>query len=461
MIRSKIGFVSLGCPKNLVDTELMMSKLAQHGAVITGQTESSDFVVINTCGFLDPAKQESMDTIKEFVEKKKAREIQGVIVAGCMTERYLELMSETYPEVDAFLKTSEFSKIVETVEEIQSGRNLPRLKLVGEQLQGHSEMSDRVSRMSSGRPYAYVKISEGCNRTCSFCIIPKLRGKHHSRSISGIREEAQSLAQDGVQELILIAQDLTSYGRDLKDGTNLLELLKSLETVKGYSWYRLMYNYPRFFTDELIGFLAQSQKFSGYIDMPFQHISDSVLKSMRRPEKSHEIRSLIQKLREKLPRLSLRTTLMVGYPGETEEDFRSLIDFVRESEFDHFGVFTFYREPDTASYDLPNQVDEGLKKERYAELMNLRRELHIKNSKKWIGSVQDCLVEALVEERAEGYIYRGRHWGQAPEIDGLTYIISDSLLKEGQICEAEIYEGIGEFDFMAESVAQEELQSIK
>ncbi len=346
-MRARVGFVSLGCSKNLVDTEAMIARLQQTDAMVSGNENEADIVVINTCGFLEPAKAESMDTIGEFIARKKRGDLKAVVVAGCMTERYLDLMSKTYPDVDAFIRTGEFSRITDIVNAITEGKS-PRKFLLGEnetpQLSGHSELPDHVERLSMKRPYAYVKIAEGCNRTCSFCIIPKLRGKLHSRSEEGIIEEVKTLVSAGTKEIIFIAQDLTSYGRDRKDGASLLSLIQKLEEISGLEWYRLMYNYPRFFSDELVDALAQSKKFSGYLDIPFQHISDRVLQAMRRPESSSEIKNLIAKLREKIPHLSLRTTLLVGFPGETEDDFDQLMKFVEETGFDHFGVFTYFRE---------------------------------------------------------------------------------------------------------------------
>lgn len=343
-MRPTIGFVSLGCPKNLVDTERMMSLVSAEGAILTGDHSSADIVVINTCGFLEPAKKESMGTIDEFVSLKKKKKIKGVVVTGCMTERYLGLMQETYPQVDAFLQTKDFSKITEVVSKVWEGDRAwlnERRLLRGEQLSGHSELSDFVERSEGKRSFAYVKIAEGCNRTCSFCIIPKLRGRLHSRSIEGVVDEVRQLVENGTREVIFVAQDLTSYGRDR--GQSLLELLRSVDDIEGLKWFRLMYNYPRFFTDELIDFLARSKKFCGYLDIPFQHISDAVLQSMRRPESSAEIKSLIEKLRKSIPDLFLRTTVMVGFPGETDLDFEALKSFTRWAEFDHLGAFTYYR----------------------------------------------------------------------------------------------------------------------
>lgn len=458
MKRLKVGFVSLGCPKNLVDTESMISALAEQKLLVTGDQNEADIVVINTCGFLEPAKQESMDTIGEFIDKKKAGKLEAVVVAGCMTERYLKPMQEAYPDVNAFIRTGEFSKIAEVVQKIQAAEG--RVELHGDeaQLSGHSEIKDFVKRLPVQRPYAYVKISEGCNRVCSFCIIPKLRGKHHSRSIPGVVDEIQQLVDYGTQEVAFIAQDLTSYGRDLSDGTSLLSLLKEVESVEGLYWYRLMYNYPRFFTDELIEFLSTSEKFSGYIDIPFQHAADGILRAMKRPESNQEIRTLIEKFRSRLPRLSLRTTLMVGFPGETEEDFEQLLEFVKEAEFDHMGAFTFYREQNTASYDLPNQVLEEMKQERYARLMELQKQIHKKKLKQQIGEETEAIVDGFDRIAPTGWVYRGRTWRQAPEIDGMTYIYTPEKLEPGDILAVEIEEGIGDYDLKCSAVVDEDVQ---
>ena len=449
MKRYKVGFISLGCPKNLVDTESMMSALSDNSVLITGDETEADIVVINTCGFLEPAKQESMSTIEEFAEKKRAGQLSGLIVAGCMAERYLAPMRERFPEVDQFIRTGEFSKIVPAVEAIQENVRISRESLLGEeipQLQGHSEMKDYVSRLSLQRPYAYVKISEGCNRNCSFCIIPKLRGKHHSRRIPGIVDEIQQLVENGTQEIIFIAQDLTSYGRDFRDGTSLFRLLEEVEKIEGLYWYRLIYNYPRFFSDDLIWLLANSQKFSGYLDIPFQHISASILKAMRRPESPTEILELISKLRSRLPRLSLRTTLMLGFPGETEGDFKELCEFIREVKFDHLGAFTYYRENDTPSFTLSGHVNDDVKQERYERLMILQKEIQKKKLQDQIGLTTEVMIDGIGDRTKEGQMYRGRHWGQAPEIDSLTYVLSNQILPIGSIVPVEIQRSFGDYD---------------
>lgn len=454
-MRPQVGFVSLGCPKNLVDSERMMNLLSKDGVLITGDQSSADVVVINTCGFLDPAKQESMQTIKEFVGLKKKKKLRGVVVTGCMTERYLDLMRQAYPEVDAFLQTKDFSKITDVVWEIARGEKEKlneRQRLLGEvgQLEGHSELTDFVERSAGARSFAYVKIAEGCNRTCSFCIIPKLRGKLHSRSVAGVVDEVQQLVRHGTKEVIFIAQDLTSYGRDRADGASLLSLLKGVETIEGLEWFRLMYNYPRFFTDELIDFLSNSQKFSGYLDIPFQHISDNVLKLMKRPESRKEIYTLVDKLRAKIKNLSLRTTVMVGFPGETEENFDELLAFVREIEFDHLGAFTFWREPNTPSYDLPNQISDEVKAERYSRLMELQQKVQKSKLKKFIGSDLWVRIDGLSEKTRHGQVYIGRHGGQAPEIDGMTYVHSAHPIEIGSLVSVRIAKVMGDYDLFGE-----------
>lgn len=460
MQRPTVGFVSLGCPKNLVDTERMMDILSKDGVVLTGDQTQADIVVINTCGFLESAKNESLQTIEEFVELKSKGALKGVVVAGCMTERYLGMMSEKFPLVDAFIQVREFSKIGGIVQSISSGDKeflRGRLELVGEtpQLTGHSEMNDYVERRAGKRSFAYVKISEGCNRTCSFCIIPKLRGKHHSRSIDGIFDEVKQLVSHGVQEVILIAQDLTSYGRDLGNGTSLLALLQKLEDVDGLKWVRLMYNYPRFFSDELIQFLSQSKKFSGYLDIPFQHISDTVLKKMNRPESSFEIRKLIEKLREKIPGVSLRTTFLVGFPGETEADFEELLNFVEKTEFDHLGVFPYFREAGTPSHDFPDQVFEEVKQDRYSRLMTLQKKIQKRRIRKLLGATLPVIIDAFSEKTKQGYVFQGRHAGQAPDIDGLTYVVSDEPLEVGRIYSVEMAKILGDYDLLGEALEEE------
>jgi len=453
--RSKLGFVSLGCPKNFVDTETMIQQVSDKDFVVTGDQSQADIVVVNTCGFLAPAQKESMDTIGEFIERKRAGGLRAVVVAGCMTERYLDLMRETYPEVDAFIRTGEFSKLVEVVEAIDRGDSEYRLNLVGDvpQLKGHSEITDFVTRMPGKRPFAYVKISEGCNRNCSFCIIPKLRGRLHSRRVEGIVDEVRQLATSGVREVIFIAQDLTSYGRDLQEKKGLLDLLKAVEEVEGLSWYRLMYNYPKFFTDELIDWLAASEKFSGYVDIPLQHISRTVLKNMRRPETPHEIRDLIGKLRSKIPGLSLRTTLLVGFPGETEADFDELLEFIQEAEFDHMGAFPYYRETGTDSADRPDQLTELVKQERYGRLMALQSKIQEEKMERFKGRELQVIVDAPNGLGKAGKLqYLARHAGQAPEVDGLTYLESLQPLEIGSFVDCRVIKAVGSYDLLARAI---------
>ncbi len=457
-MRPTVGFISLGCPKNLVDTERMMDIVSRDSdAILTGNHSSADIVVINTCGFLEPAKLESMSTIKEFIDLKKAKKIKGVVVTGCMTERYLGEMKTSYPAVDAFLPTKSFSEISHVVDEIMNGEGeklRERQRLVGElpNLRGNSELPDYSMRSEGLRSFAYVKISEGCNRTCSFCIIPKLRGKHHSRSIAGVVDEVRQLVSHGTKEIVFIAQDLTSYGRDRGDGASLLSLLAEIEDVDGLEWYRLMYNYPRFFTDELIDLLASSRKFSGYLDIPFQHISDPVLKLMNRPESGAEIKSLVHKLRSRIPGIFLRTTVMVGFPGETDENFNDLLNFVRESSFDHLGAFTYWREEGTPSYDLPDQVEDEIKKKRYSLLMKSQQKLSKEKLKGFLGQILDVRIDALSEAAKDGFVYRGRHRGQAPEVDGLTYVFSDRKIPVGQVLKAEINKIVGDYDLLGRAL---------
>lgn len=458
-MRLSVGFVSLGCPKNLSDTERMIGLLSEQGFTITGDQNAADVAVINTCGFLEAAKNESLSTIQEFATAKQTGKLKGLVVAGCMTERYLTLMSEKFPEVDAFIQVRDFSKIVETMKAIEAGDAeilRRRRALVGEtaQLAGHSELPDFEKRTAALRPYAYVKIAEGCNRTCSFCIIPKLRGKLHSRSVEGIIDEVRQLASFGTKEIILIAQDLTSYGRDRVDNASLLSLLQAIEEIDGIEWVRLQYNYPRFFTDDLIEFLAVSKKFSRYLDIPFQHISDPVLKKMRRPESSFEIRSLIEKLRAKIPDISLRTTLMVGFPGETDEDFQELLDFLKWAKLENVGTFKYCREEGTPSYDFPDQVDEAVKEKRYAALMGLQKKIQKKLLNDRIGETQFVMVDAFMESTKQGHIFRGRHRGQAPEIDGVTYVVSDGKLQIGSIIPVAIQKIIGDYDFLGSPEAE-------
>lgn len=441
----RVHFISLGCPKNRIDTETMLAGV-QEDYIISPHAAEADVVVVNTCAFVDSAKRESIDTILEMAALKEHGQVQKLIVSGCLSQRYSkELMSEI-PEVDHFVGTSDLEAVREILDVTRRGsldpnnesgltlnqaptHHAPRLYVSNPDRAEFDWELPRVNTMSEHS--AYLKIAEGCSNQCAFCIIPKLRGPQRSRSVDSIVQEAKQLSAQGVIELNLIAQDLTAYGYDLKPRTNLTTLLKSLCQVDGVRWIRLFYAYPRSFPKGLIELMSQETKIVPYLDMPLQHISNNVLRLMRRGTRGETIRKRVAELRKKLPQVAIRTTFIVGYPGETEEDHLMLLDFIREARFERVGAFMFSREEGTPSFDLPDQVPEDVKQRRYDELMFAQREIAREMNQVMIGQEVEVLIERISEE--SDLVVVGRTAQQAPDIDGVTYVGLHEEMKAGQI----------------------------
>jgi ribosomal protein S12 methylthiotransferase len=413
-MREKVSVVTLGCEKNLVDSEIMSGLIHERGYELVDRPEDATVVIVNTCGFIDAAKEESVNTILELAELKETGRLKALIVSGCLTQRYKEELMKEMPEIDGIVGTGDFHHIADIVEEALGGKKPVR---VGHPAFDYDQALPR--RVMTPRYTAYVKIAEGCDNACTFCSIPLMRGKFRSRSIESVVREVETLAAQGVKEICLIAQDSTNYGTDLYGTFKLPELLNRVSEVEGIAWVRLHYAYPGFFTDELIETFASNPKICNYFDIPLQHSEDLILKRMRRPGRQRDARELIARIRDRMPDAAIRTSLIVGFPGETEEHFERLCDFVREMQFDRLGVFTYSKEEDTPAARLPDQVPDEVKEYRAATLMEVQREVSKLTAAKRIGQEIDVLVERY-DGRSDVYI--GRSPYDAPEIDGEVFI---------------------------------------
>jgi len=426
----KVNIITLGCSKNTVDSERLMNQLKLNKINLTDDPGEAGTVIINTCGFIEAAKQESIDTILKAVKLKEQGKLKKVIVAGCLSERYKTELEKEIPEVDIFFGTEKYEEIVK-----EFGGEL-KYELLGERV------------LSSPSHTAYLKISEGCDHPCSFCAIPLMRGKHHSIPLEDLIKEAEFLAKSGAKEIVLIAQDTTDYGKDLYDKPSLALLLNKLSEIEGIEWIRLMYAYPSNFPDDVVNVIASNPKVCKYLDIPLQHISDDVLRSMRRGVTSGRTRNLIKKLREQIPDLTIRTTFIVGYPNESEKDFDKLCRFVEEVEFDRIGVFTFSVEENTSSFILGDPVTEEEKERRKGVLMNMQKEISLKKNASFVGKKLKVLAESV-----EGDFYIARSYRDAPEVDGEILIpIKNKKIKIGKFYTAEIT-GYEEYDLYGKVVS--------
>jgi len=453
----KLYFVSLGCPKNRVDSEIMLGQLAARDYTIVDSAEAADLLVVNTCSFVEEAREESVDTILELARAKTdAGNTKQLIVAGCLAQRHGKEIQADIPEVDAILGTGDFHKIGELLDgplgSSQAAKNLisevaseARMPLIVAGKPGYN-YDAYTPRVVTTAPWtAYVKIAEGCSQKCAFCIIPRLRGGAKSRAIADVALEVRHLAERGVREVNLIAQDLTHYGDDLKDGTSLAGLLRELVKVDELRWVRLLYCYPHNFTDELIDLMASEPKIAKYVDMPLQHISDNMLQIMRRRFSEADTKALVNKMRARIPDLVFRTTFIVGHPGETDADFRTLVDFVEESRFERVGVFKYSTEDGTHAARRADHVLWIVKEDRYHRLMTLQQGISRELNEAMVGKRIEVLVEGPSEETE--LLLQARTQGQAPEIDGVTYI-NEGWAEPGAIVMAEVVEA-GDYDLVA------------
>ncbi len=435
----KLLFVSLGCDKNLVDTEVMLGLLASRGYEMTDDENQADVIVINTCCFIHDAKQESVDTILEMAEYKKCGQLKALIVTGCLAERYRKEILDEIPEVDAVLGTAAYDKILDAVDEALSGRKLLEMEELN-----RIPCVETKRQVTTGGHYAYLKIAEGCDKHCTYCIIPKIRGRFRSVPMERLISEAKMLAEQGVKELILVAQETTLYGKDLYGGKCLPGLLKELCKISGLQWIRILYCYPEEITDELIAVMKDEPKICHYLDLPIQHANDDILKRMGRRTTKQELKDIVAKLRKKIPDICLRTTLITGFPGETQAQHEELMEFVDEMEFDRLGVFTYSQEEDTPAAELPDQIEEEVKKERQAELMELQQEIAFDAAEQMIGREVLVMIEGKV---ADEPAYVGRTYRDAPNVDGLIFVETGELLETGDFARVTVT-GAQEYDLI-------------
>jgi ribosomal protein S12 methylthiotransferase len=422
----KVGLVSLGCPKNLVDSEIMLGFIKDAGFVLTSKEQDADILVINTCSFIDEAKEESIKTILELARHKADGKCRSVIVAGCLAQRYPQELLRDIPEINGLVGTGCITDIAGAISRTLAGE---RVLLVG--TPGYLHQADYPRIQATPSHTAYLKIAEGCDNRCSYCIIPEIRGPYRSRKMEDILDEAATLAGCGVKELILAAQDTTRYGIDLYARLALDELLTRLEDIEGLVWIRILYAYPAYITDKLIKALAAGKKACHYLDIPFQHASDIVLRNMNRSGSRDEYVGLIEKLRLAIPGITLRSSFIVGFPGETEEDFQELLDFMTQIKFDRVGVFVYSREEGTAAAKMSGQVPEGIKNERRDRAMKIQQKISLENNQMKIGETLTVMVEGICSE--DKGLYEGRSEGDAPDIDGRVLIKSNRDLRPGDI----------------------------
>lgn len=439
----KILFVSLGCDKNLVDSEVMLGMLAKKGYGFTDDETEADIIVVNTCCFIGDAKEESIHTILEMAEYKKEGSCKALIVTGCLAQRYKQEIIDEIPEVDAVLGTTTYDSIAEAIEEALGGHPMLKCEDINRLV-----LTDAKRILTTGGHYAHLKIAEGCNKHCTYCIIPKLRGTYRSFPMERLVEEAKELAKQGVKELILVAQETTLYGVDLYGEKSLHKLLKELCKVKGIRWIRVQYCYPEEIYDELIQTIKEEPKICHYLDLPIQHASDRILKRMGRKTSQQDIRNMVAKLRKEVPDICLRTTLISGFPGETQEDHEELMAFVDEMEFDRLGVFAYSPEEDTPAAEMPDQIPDEVKEDRRDEIMELQQEVSFDKADEMIGKSLWCMVEGKV---ADEYAYVARTYKDAPGVDGYIFIQTLEELMSGdfvkvKVTGAEEYDLIGEID---------------
>ena len=438
-----ILFISLGCDKNLVDSEVMLGLLDKKGDQIVDSEEDADIIVVNTCCFIHDAKEESIQTILEMAEYKKEGKLKALIVTGCLAQRYQQEIIDEIPEVDAVLGTTSYDHIVEAVEEALAGNG----HVVLEDVDALPDVKEK-RLVTTGGHYAYMKIAEGCDKHCTYCIIPKLRGNYRSVPMEKLLAEAKDLADQGVKELILVAQETTVYGKDLYGEKSLHKLLRELCKISGIQWIRILYCYPEEIYDELIQTIKEENKVCHYLDLPIQHASDAVLKRMGRRTSKAQLVEIIEKLRKEIPDISLRTTLITGFPGETQEQHEELKDFVDEMEFDRLGVFTYSPEEDTPAATMTEQIPEEVKEERQAELMELQQEIAFDLAEDMVGREVLVMIEGKV---ADENAYVGRTYKDAPNVDGLIFINTDEELMSGDFARVRVT-GALEYDLIGELI---------
>lgn len=443
---TKIAFVSLGCDKNTVDSEIMIQLLAEKGYEIVKEDDQAEVIVVNTCGFIQDAKEESINTLIEMGQYKESGKLKALVATGCLAERYADQIFEELPEVDAVVGTGSYEKIVDVVEElIHGGRGIRAQEDAGQRDLGY-----RKRVLTTPGYYGYVKIAEGCDNRCTYCVIPKLRGPFRSRKEEDILREVRDMAEEGVKELMIVAQDITKYGKDWDGVSRLPELLRKIAQVDGIHWIRLLYCYPEDITPELIQVIAEEPKIVHYVDMPIQHCSDGVLKRMGRHHTKQQLLDVIRALREAVPDIALRTTLITGFPGETEEDFQEMREFIQEVRFDRLGVFAYSQEEDTPAARMPDQIPEEEKERRKDILMELQQRISSEKSQEMAGQSLEVIIEGQIpgEEEEEGTkVYSARTYRDAPDIDGFLFLSSSQEYLSGDFVQTQVV-GAYEYDLM-------------
>ena len=453
-----VGFISLGCSKNLIDTEVAIGLFKENHYKIVNKPEDADILVVNTCGFIESAKEEAINTILEMAEYKKQR-CKYLIAMGCLVQRYYDDLVKAIPEVDLFIKIDEYNKLWEKIEDLIKRDIVEKAKTktstkISEirplPMPTYDEFLNRV--VTTGKNYAYLKIGEGCSNKCTYCAIPYIRGPFVSRKMEDILEEAEKLASDGIKEIIVIAQDTTKYGEDIYGKSRLAELLQEISKINGIEWIRFLYSYPEGITDELIDTVANNPKIAKYFDIPIQHISNAVLKRMNRKTSKEKIENLLEKIRNKIPNVTLRTSLIVGFPGETEEQFGELLEFVKKAKFDKLGTFMYSKEEGTPASRLPEQIHGNTKKARYNKIMKAQKQISLEKQENKIGKTYKVLVEDI---SFDGKYFVGRTMQDVPEEDGLVYIKDAQNYKQEDILnhfvECKIEE-VSEYDLIGKIV---------
>lgn len=442
-----ILFVSLGCDKNLVDTEVMLGLLAKKGHQMIDDETQADIVIVNTCCFIHDAKEESIQTILEMAQLKETAVLKKLIVTGCLAQRYKEEILEEIPEVDAVLGTTSYDEIAEVIDGLFSDSPMERAdaRMIMKDVDYLPE-TQKGRLVTTGGHFAYLKIAEGCDKHCTYCIIPKIRGNFRSVPMEELIDEAKELADQGVKELILVAQETTLYGKDIYGEKSLPRLLKALCKIQGLRWIRILYCYPEEITDELIQVIKEEPKICHYLDLPIQHASDAILKRMGRKTSKEQLISIIGKLREEIPDITLRTTLITGFPGETDKQHEELMDFVDQMEFERLGVFTYSPEEDTPAAEMPDQISEEIKRDRQAELMELQQDIVFDRNEDLIGEEMLVMIEGKV---ADENAYVGRTYRDAPNVDGLIFVNTDEELVSGDFAKVKVT-GAMDYDLIGE-----------
>lgn len=440
----KVLFISLGCDKNLVDSEVMLGLLAEKGYQMTDDETEAEVIVVNTCCFIHDAKEESIQTILEMAEYKKEGTLKALIVTGCLAQRYQQEILDEIPEVDEVLGTTSYPEILDAIENALKGRAEVRMTDIDA-----LPLVDTARQVTTGGHFAYLKIAEGCDKHCTYCIIPKIRGNYRSVPMERLIKEAEGLAEKGVKELILVAQETTLYGKDLYGEKSLHRLLKELCRISGIRWIRILYCYPEEIDNNLIRVMKEEPKICHYVDLPIQHANTDILKRMGRRTSKEQLEEIIGKLRKEIPDIAIRTTLITGFPGETEEQHQELVDFVDEMEFDRLGVFTYSPEEDTPAAEMEGQIPEEVKEDRQAEIMELQQEIAFEQAEDMVGKEVLVMIEGKV---ADENAYVGRTYKDAPNVDGLIFVNTEEELMSGDFARVKVT-GAAEYDLIGELIS--------